>query len=155
MTLPQLLAPPALAPDFTWQEGGESVRLAERCRERGAWVLFLPLAYAPVCKEDARGLAGAAARLGAPRRPLVIVSVDRGEHLRRFLDDSGGALLAHHGDATLELAGSYGTRRAEGFASRASFLVGRDGRIAASALHPIGFPRPLDLLQEWVTLVGG
>lgn len=145
------LAPGSAAPDFGWEEGGASARLSQRCREEGALALFLPLAYAPVCAQDARALAAAAAEMGAPRRPLVVVSVDRGAHLRRFLDQCGGSLLAHRGDPGLEIAQAYGVRRGQGFAARASFLIGRDGRVAAAAVHPIGFPRPLDLLRGWVS----
>jgi peroxiredoxin len=144
-----LLAPPSAAPDFAWRAGGTELALSAACREQGALVLFLPLAWAPVCGVDVRSIAAAAAELGAPRRPLVFVSVDRGEHLRRFLDEAGAGACGHLGDPTLALAERYGARRPEGFAARASFLVGRDGRIAASALHPFAFPRPLTLLREW------
>jgi len=146
------LAPGSPAPDLAWQESGAIVRLAARCREQGAFVLFLPLAGAPVCVDDVRALAAAAAELGAPRRPLVVASVDRADHLRRFLDESGAQALAHTGDPELAVAESFGVRRPEGFAARASFLVGRDGRIAASAVHPIAFPRPLTQLAEWIAL---
>lgn len=151
-------APPpagAEAPDFEWDERGAPVRLAARCRDSGALLLFLPLACSPVCREDARALAGAAAALGAPRRPLVVVSVDRDAHLRRFLDEHGGALLSPLGDPGLELAGRYGVRRPEGFCARASFLVGRDRRVTAWEVHPIGFPRPIALLQEWIARADG
>ena len=132
----------ALAPDFAG--------LRERARDCGAFVFFLPLAGAPICCEDVRGLAGAATELGAPRRPLVVVSVDRGDHLRRFLDEMGGAALEHVGDPSLAIAASFGVRRPEGFAARASFLIAREGHIVASALHPIGFPRPVELLHAWL-----
>ena len=141
------------APDFAFHEGGPAgareARLRERAREQGAFVLFLPLAGAPVCTADVRALVAAAAKLGAPARPLVVVSVDRDAHLRRFLDELGGAQLGHHGDPTLEVAARFGVRRPEEFAARASFFVGRDGRVAGSAIHPIGFPRPIDALLEW------
>ena len=144
------------ASDFQWIDRGVTATLSERARERGAFVLFLPLAYAPVCREDVRRIVAGASDLGggAAGRPLIVVSVDRAEHLRRFLDEHGDAtarVLGHAGDPTLAIAQSYGVRRKEGFAERASFLVGRDGSIVASAVHPIGFPRPLDVLREWLT----
>ena len=144
------LAAGVVAPDFPFEEGGKSMRLAMRCRDEGAFVLFLPLAGAPVCAADVRAIAAVAEKLGAPKRPLVLASVDRDAHLRRFLDECGGASLIARGDPTLELAASYGVRRPEEFAARASFLIGRDGRVVGSAVHPIAFPRPLDVLLGWI-----
>jgi peroxiredoxin len=145
------LAPGSLAPPLEWREGDATVALAQRCREHGALVLFLPLAGAPVCREDVATLAAAASELGAPRRPLVVVSVDGDAHLRRFLDETGAAALRHHGDPTLAVARSFGVAREEGFTLRASFAIDRDGRVAASRVHPIAFPRPVELLREWVS----
>ena len=142
-----LLAAGAAAPSFDCGGG----RLAERCKEAGAFVLFLPLAGAPVCREDVRQLALAAAELGAPRRPLLVVSVDSAAHGARFLAELAAAPLVHVADRDLAIAGAFGVARREGVAERASFLVGRDGRVVAGAIHPIGFPRPLALLREWLT----
>lgn len=140
----------APAPEFSWAEHGEPVRLRERCAGRGAFVLFLPLAGAPVCREDVRGLANAAIELGAPQRPMVVLSVDGDSHLRRFLDELGADQLAHRGDPDLSLARAFGVACPGGFAARASFLVGRDGRVAAASVHPIAFPRPVAELRSWL-----
>jgi peroxiredoxin len=138
------------APEFAWSENGAPARLQERCAGRGAFVLFLPLAGAPVCREDVRGLARAALELGAPQRPMVVVSVDVESHLRRFLDELGADRLAHRGDPDLSLARAFGVACPGGFAARASFLVGRDGRVAAASVDPIAFPRPVAALRSWL-----
>jgi len=141
-----LLAAGAAAPSFDC--GGSP--LAERCRAAGAFVLFLPLAGAPVCREDVRQLALAATELGAPRRPLFVLSVDSAAHGARFLQELAAAPLLHVSDRDLAIAGAFGVARREGVAERASFLVGRDGRVVAGAVHPIGFVRPLKLLRDWL-----
>lgn len=141
----------AAAPSF---DCGGGVPLHECSREAGAFVLFLPLADAPVCKEDVAQLARAAAELGAPRRPLLVVSVDSAAHGARFLREVGAALLVHVSDPDLALATAFGVARREGVAERATFLIGRDGRVVAGAVHPIGFPRPLKLLREWLAQAG-
>jgi peroxiredoxin len=135
---PGFAAPPALA----------------SAAEAGAFVLFLPLAGAPVCRADVLALKDAATTLGAPRRPLLVVSVDAAAHARRFLDELGAAALRHHPDPELALAAAYGVARRDGICERASFLVGRDGRVAASAVHPIGFARPLATLHGWLAAAG-
>lgn len=142
------LAAGAAAPTFRFADGRS---LLERCRDAGAFLCFLPLAYAPVCGADVRQLALAAAELGAPRRPLFVVSVDGAEHGGRFLRELAAAPLEHVSDRDLALAQAFGVARREGVAERASFLLGRDGRVVAGAVHPIGFPRPLALLREWLT----
>jgi peroxiredoxin len=140
------LAAGAAAPAFDC--GGSP--FAERCRAAGAFVLFLPLASAPVCREDVRQLALSAAELGAPSRPLFVLSVDSAAHGERFLKELAAAPLAHVSDRDLAIARAFGVARREGVAERASFLVGRDGRVVAGAVHPIGFVRPLTLLREWL-----
>jgi peroxiredoxin len=148
------LAAGAAAPPFECEIGGKAVRLEELCREAGAFVAFLPLAYAPVCREDVRRLAAAAAELGAPRRPIVVVSVDGADHGRRFLREFEATALVHHSDRDLALASAFGVARRDGVAERATFLIGRDGRVVAGAVHPVAFPRPLPLLHEWLARAG-
>jgi peroxiredoxin len=149
----------AAAPDFTidaaeGHAGAGERRLRDAAAEAGALVCFLPLADAPVCRDDVRQLARAAAELGAPRRPLLVVSIDRAAHGRRFLRENDAAALIHVADAKLELAAAFGVARRDGVAERATFLIGRDGRVVAGAVHPIGFPRPLALVREWLARAG-
>jgi peroxiredoxin len=148
------LAAGAAAPNLPCEAGGRAGRLDEWCREAGAIVAFFPLADAPVCREDVRQLAAAAAELGAPRRPLLLVSVDGAAHGQRFLREQGGTQLVHLSDRDLALATAFGVARRDGVAERATFLIGRDGRVVAGAVHPIGFPRPLALLREWLARAG-
>ena len=44
--------------------------------------------------------------------------------------------------------------RREGICERATFLLAPDRRVVAGAVHPIGFPRPLALLREWLARSG-
>jgi peroxiredoxin len=143
------LAAGALAPELPLAGAA-----ADAARTVGAFVCFLPLAYAPVCGEDVRQLARAAAELGAPRRALLVVSVDAAEHGRRFLRDLEADALVHVSDRELALATAFGVARREGVCERATFLLGPDLRVVAGAVHPIGFPRPLALLREWLARAG-
>ena len=74
----------------------------------------------------------------------------RAEHGRRFLAELQANALLHVGDPALKLAAQFGVARTEGFAARASFLLDSKLRVTAAALHPIGFPRPLPLLLQWL-----
>jgi peroxiredoxin len=141
------LAAGEAAPSFRCGDGRS---LLERCREAGAFLLFLPLADAPVCRADVQQLALAAPELGAPLRPLLVVSVDGAAHGARFLREVAHAPLEHLCDRDLALAKAFGVARRDGVAERATFLLDRDGRVVAGAVHPIGFPRPLALLREWL-----
>ena len=122
----------------------------------GSWLCFLPLAGAPVCRDDVRALAAAAPSLGAPARPLVVVSVDAQDHLRRFLDEQcayggfDGRLLVAKSDPQLELARTFGVAHPGGFARRASFLLDGDGRVLRSQIHSLGFVRPVSELLGWL-----
>ena len=145
MTTNAPLAAGALAPELPLDDAA-----AQAARAAGAFVCFLPLAYAPVCGEDVRQLARAAGELGAPRRPLLVVSVDAPDHGRRFLREAGAEALTHVSDRTLALATAFGVARREGVCERATFLLAPDRRVVAGAVHPIGFPRPLALLRDWL-----
>ena len=149
MTANAPLAAGALAPELPLDDAA-----AQAARAAGAFVCFLPLAYAPVCGEDVRQLARAAAEVGAPRRPLLVVSVDAAEHGRRFLRDQDAGALTHVSDPQLALAAAFGVARREGICERATFLLAPDRRVVAGAVHPIGFPRPLALLREWLARSG-
>ncbi|MBL8841206.1 MAG: redoxin domain-containing protein [Planctomycetes bacterium] len=118
---------------------------------------FLPLAGAPVCAHDAKGLATVAAEWRGAGVPIVVSSVDGGDHLRRFLDEQGGAALHALSDGDLALARAFGVAWPQRFAARASFLLAADGDrhhvVRAAALHPIAFARPLVLIRYWRDLV--
>ncbi len=144
------LPPGARAPNVVIDVDGTPLDLATALPRGGAWLFFLPLAGAPVCREDARALAAATDELGAADRPLFVASVDHAAHLRRFLDELGGTRLRAISDPALELARAYGVAWSQGFAARASFLIGADGVIRASAIHPIAWPRPLADLKSWM-----
>ncbi|HET6162651.1 MAG TPA: redoxin domain-containing protein [Planctomycetota bacterium] len=149
MTANSPLAAGALAPELPLDDAA-----AQAARAAGAFVCFLPLAYAPVCGEDVRQLARVAAEVGAPRRPLLVVSVDAAEHGRRFLRDQDAGALTHVSDPQLALAAAFGVARREGICERATFLLAPDRRVVAGAVHPIGFPRPLALLREGLARSG-
>ena len=148
-----ILAVGSAAPPLSWEHGDARRDLATACRARGALVLFLPLAGAPVCRDDVRAIAAAALELCAPARPLILVSVDRPAHLRRFLDEVGAQSLIACGDPDLSAARDFGVEHVGGFALRASFLIDREARVAAAAHHPIGFVRPIALLREWCAML--
>jgi len=120
---------------------------------RRVLLCFLPLAGAPVCAADAKALAAAAPDLLRAVDAIVVASVDAPAHLRRFLDEQGGARLHALSDPALALARAYGVAWPQRFAARATFLV-EQGSVRAAALHPIAFPRPLDLIRSWASARG-
>jgi len=109
---------------------------------------FLPLAGAPVCTADAKALAAAVPELLRMVDAIVVASVDASSHLRRFLDEQGGARLHALSDPKLALARAYGVAWPQRFAARATFLV-EQGIVRGAALHPVAFPRPLDVIRAW------
>ncbi len=143
------LAVGALAPSLPWS----AARPALTTPPRRALLCFLPLAGAPVCTPDAKQLAAIASEWSGAGCPIVVASVDGLAHLRRFLDEVGGAALHAIGDPELELARAFGVAWPQRFAARASFLLEArsDGRfvVRAAAVHPIAFVRPLDALRAW------
>ena len=143
---PQPLAAGASAPDFTWEENGETVRLSER-KER-CLLFFYPLAYSPVCREDLHQLHLAATELGGPEVKRLAISVDDAALGGQFLEELGVEALVAVPDPDLHIAAAYGVKRREGVAERATFLVGSGGTIEASAVHDLCFPRPLESIRQ-------
>jgi peroxiredoxin (alkyl hydroperoxide reductase subunit C) len=137
------------APDFTLRNrDGRRVSLSS-LREGGSVVLlFFPMAFSEWCTVQFTDLAAARDRYGDAR--VVAVSVDHIFALRAFADSLGVPdevqMLAdfHPKGAVAE---AYGVLHEAGFATRAAFVIDRDGIVrGASVLDPDDLPDEESLL---------
>ena len=138
------------APDFTLTDThGSPVRLSEL---RGTPVLrvFVPFACSGICTGELCELRDNVALFDAAGARLLVVSCDPVYSLRAWAEHEGYTfdLLSDfwpHG----EVATAYGVFDAErGRPVRGSFLVGPDGVLRWSVVHPAGRARSLDGYRE-------
>lgn len=125
------------APDFTLQDqDGEAFTLSEAVGTETIVLYFYPKANTPGCTTQACGVRDRGVDYGHAGARVVGVSPDQVKAIRKFDDDHGlgFTLLA---DPDHEVADLYGTwveksmygRKYMGV-QRATFIIGRDGRIA-------------------------
>jgi len=147
ITLPARGSP---APDFRWEEDGESHALSE-LRGQPVLLLFYPLAYAHTDRDDIVSLDKAADELGAGEVHRLAISVDDPEQGRHFF----GHYDVHHlrpvSDPGLDIAGAYGVARDERVSERASVLIDSEGCVVDAVVHDFCFPRPVALLGGWLS----
>lgn len=118
------------APDFEAETSeGRRVRLSDLLREEAVLLMFYPVDDTPGCTkqmclardEGARYREAGVARFGVNPGSLESHRAFAGKY------DLDFPLIV---DADGEIATAYGVRRPDGFTARATYLVGRDGRIA-------------------------
>jgi len=126
----------AQAPDF-WTEGsvgGRSFRLhlAEQLRQGPLVLYFYPRAFTEGCTLEARAFSEAMSEFRALGVNVVGVSADDSDTLRRFSVEACRSAFPV-ATATSAMIDSYDVRLRAGspMSNRTSFLIGRDGRIAA------------------------
>lgn len=136
-----------LAPEFELQnQFGETVRLADFRGVKPVMLVFYPLAFTGVCTGELCELRDNLSLFTHAGTELIAVSVDSKATLRVFAEREGYdfTLLADfwpHG----EVASRYGVFREDrGIATRGSFLIDVDGRIAAKFVNEPGEARSLD-----------
>lgn len=138
------ITPGALAPHFTLRnQHGQMVDLQELLSRRAVFIVFVPLAFSPVCAGEVFQLNewhDVAASAGVE---IVVVSVDSTATLRAWseAEDIRLSLLSDfwpHG-ATAQSFGAFLDDK--GFAGRVSFLVDRTGIIRDVITSPLGEPR--------------
>jgi len=139
------------APEFELQnQFGESVRLSDFRGRKAVALVFYPLAFTGTCTGELCELRDNIALFKDADVELLAVSVNNKATLRVFAEQEGYdfSLLGDfwpHG----EVARSYGVfLDGPGFATRATFLIDRDGVIRASIVNEPSQARALDAYRE-------
>lgn len=136
------------APDFTvdaWLAGKPLTFHLAEARNTGPVVLyFFPAAFTPGCNIEARMFSEAIDRFRAKGATVIGVTAGNADQLQAFSSDNStcSGKFAVAADPGAAVARRYGALLASkpGWSSRTSFVIARDGRIAAvhSDLDPSG-----------------
>ncbi len=120
------------APDFTLKgSDGKTYSLAEFRGKRAVVIAWFPKAFTGGCTAECKSLRENSAAVRGLNAALFAASVDDPETNRKFAESLGldYAILC---DPTKETAKAYGVlNAANGLASRWTFVIGKDGKIAA------------------------
>jgi peroxiredoxin len=137
-----------VAPDFTLRDQhGQQVRLSSFAGTRAVLLVFYPYAFSGVCTGELTGFRDRLGDFETADTTLLGISCDPMYTQRAFADRDGifFPLLADfwpHG----AVASAYGVLDdTEGCASRSSFVIGKDGRVAWVLHSERGAARDLDL----------
>ncbi len=124
-----LVQPTAAAPDFAAPDQDGRPRSLVEFRGKPVVLYFYPKDGTPGCTKEACAFRDAWKRFEAAGAVVLGVSRDSIENHRAFAKEHGlpFLLLADEDGA---ICGRYGVRSTLGFASRVTFLIDRDGRIA-------------------------
>jgi peroxiredoxin Q/BCP len=124
-----LLQPAALAPDFVAPDQDAHPRALAEFRGRPVVLYFYPKDGTPGCTKEACAFRDAWKRYEAASAVVLGVSRDSVEKHRAFATEHAlpFPLLADESGAICE---KYGVRSTLGYASRVTFLIDRDGRVA-------------------------
>jgi peroxiredoxin len=131
------------APDFTLRdENGEELTLSS-LRGRNAVLVFYPLAFSSMCTRELHDLSGAADRYDAAGAEVLGISVDSPYALKAFKRAEGiKAKLLSDFHPKGQVAKEYGAYIEEaGIATRATFVIDKDGQIAHKVVNNPGEAR--------------
>lgn len=119
-----------LAPDFSLRgPGGAPFSLSEYRGDKNVLIVFYPLAFSRVCTHQLPELQRSLERFEALDTVLFGISVDS-YHANAAFARSLGVTFPLLSDWNRDTARAYGVLIEDaGFSNRASFLVGKDGRI--------------------------
>jgi peroxiredoxin (alkyl hydroperoxide reductase subunit C) len=120
------------APDFTLRnEDGEEVTLSS-LRGQNVVVVFFPFAFSAMCTKELHDVTELAERFDAAGAQVLGVSVDSPFALKAFRNAEGiAAHLLSDFHPKGAVAESYGAYFGDlGFATRATFVIDKDGRVA-------------------------
>ena len=127
------------APDFTLRdENGEEFQLSS-LRGRNAVLVFYPLAFSSICTKELQDISQVADRYDAAGAELIGISIDSPYALKAFKRDQGiKARLLSDFHPKGAVASRYGAYIEEaGVATRATFVIDKDGRVAYKVVnHP-------------------
>ena len=136
-----------LAPDFELQDQHrQPVRLSSYRGEKNVVVVFYPLAFTNTCQGEMCAIRDSIADFDSDDVQTLAISVDSTATHKRWAEEQGYTfpLLADfwpHG----EVARSYGVfEEAAGFATRGTFIVDKQGKVAYKVVNAIPDARDLD-----------
>ncbi|MCC7376831.1 MAG: peroxiredoxin [Verrucomicrobiales bacterium] len=140
------------APDFSLKASdGKTYKLSEFAGKKAVVIAWFPKAFTGGCTAECKSLREDGVASKAAGVALFAASVDDAETNKKFAESLGldYPILA---DPTKETAKAYGVLNpANGLASRWTFLIGKDGKIAAidQAVQPTSHGKAvLDQLQK-------
>ncbi|MBH0054056.1 MULTISPECIES: redoxin domain-containing protein [unclassified Salinibacterium] len=134
----------AVAPDFELRnQHGQTVSLQELLSRRAVLVVFIPLAFSPVCAAEVAQLNDWHDIAASAGVEVVVISVDSVATLRAWSDDTGFrlSLLSDfwpHGAVAKQFEVFLEDK---GFARRASFLIDHNGVVQSVIESALGEPR--------------
>jgi mycoredoxin-dependent peroxiredoxin len=134
------------APDFTLRdENGEEFTLSS-LRGRNAVLVFYPAAFSSICTRELHDVSGAADRYDAAGAEVIGISVDSPYALKAFKrDEQLQAKLLSDFHPKGAVAKQYGAYIEEaGIATRATFVIDKDGKIAYKVVNHPGQARNQD-----------
>ena len=138
------------APDFTLRdENGEEVALSS-LRGRNVVLIFFPAAFSGICTKELHTATDLAEKYGAAGAEVFGVSVDSPYALKAFKRDEG--LEAHflsdfHPKG--KVAEEYDAYIPEaGVATRATYVIDKDGKVAYKAVNHPGEMRDQDAIID-------
>ena len=135
------------APDFELQDQDrQPVRLSSFRGKKNVVVVFYPLAFTSTCQGEMCAIRDAIADFDSDDVQTLAISVDSGPTHKRWAEEQGYTfpLLADfwpHG----EVAKAYGVfEDAFGIATRGTFIVDKQGKVAYKVVNAIPDARDLD-----------
>jgi peroxiredoxin len=138
------------APDFTLRdENGEEVSLSS-LRGRNVVLIFFPAAFSGICTKELHTTTGLAERYDAAGADVYGVSVDSPYALKAWKRDEGlnAKFLSdfHPKGAVADMYGAYIPEA--GVATRATFVIDKDGKVAHKMVNHPGEQRNQDEVIE-------
>lgn len=131
------------APDFTLtDENGEQFTLSS-LRGQNVVLVFYPLAFSGTCTRELQDLTAAADKYDAANAEVIGISIDSPYALKAFKrDENLEAKLLADFHPKGDVARKYGAYIEEaGVATRATFVIDKDGRIAHKVVNHSGKAR--------------
>jgi mycoredoxin-dependent peroxiredoxin len=138
------------APDFTLRdENGEEVPLSS-LRGRNVVLIFFPAAFSGICTKELHTATDLAEKYGAAGAEVFGVSVDSPYALKAFKRDEGlEARFLSDFHPKGKVAEEYGAYIPEaGVATRATYVIDKDGKIAYKAVNHPGEMRDQDAIID-------
>jgi peroxiredoxin len=135
------LQPGDSAPDFELRSHrGGTVRLSDFIGKKNIVVAFHPLAFTPVCAQQMSSYASDMKRFDAADAMVLGISIDPQPSKTAWARELGVTSfdLLSDNHPYGEVARKFGVfRDKEGFADRAVFVIGKDGKVAWSRTYDI------------------
>ena len=127
-----------LAPDFSLPATTlDSITLSQYRGQKNVILAFYPFDWSPVCSLQLPGLQEHLARFKALNTQVLGISVDS-RHSHKAFAEHLGLEFPLLSDFDKKVCQAYGVLREGGTASRALFVIDRQGVIRYAHVHPIG-----------------